>query len=164
MAFLYSLGLAAWDEGEDMKDRFGKPWVEYRNNVDAWIPRLRPWHGSDQPAAQLYIAETCGPCSEVRRWFESRGTVALDIVAAENHQTRDLRRITYDPMDGTGSEEGVCAFARGLEHVNLGWAFAGACLRLPGISHFAQILLDGSGLGPRVIARRSCKPASAVPD
>ena len=30
MSFLYSLGLAAWDEGEDMRVRFGKPWEEYR--------------------------------------------------------------------------------------------------------------------------------------
>jgi hypothetical protein len=59
-------------------------------------------------------------------------------------------------MDGTAVEEGVCAFARGLEHINLGWAFAGACLRLPGISHLVRILLDGSGLGPRVIPRRTC--------
>jgi protein-S-isoprenylcysteine O-methyltransferase Ste14 len=164
MAFLYSLGLAAWDEGEDMKVRFGKPWEEYRNNVHDWIPRLTPWHASDRSSARLYIAETCGPCSEVRRWFESRGPVGLDIIAAEDHPTRDLRRITYDPMDGGGSEEGMCAFARGLEHINLGWSFAGACLRLPGISHVVQILLDGSGLGPRLIPRRSCEPASIVPN
>jgi protein-S-isoprenylcysteine O-methyltransferase Ste14 len=156
MAFLYSLGIAAWDEGEDLKLRFGERWEKYRNNVHAWRPRLTPWHASDRPPARLYVAETCGPCSEVRRWFESHGTVALHIVAAEDHPTRDLQRITYDPMDGTGTEEGVAAFARGLEHINLGWAFTGACLRLPGISHLVQILLDGSGLGPRVIPRRAC--------
>jgi len=163
MSFLYSLGLAAWDEGEDMKVRFGKPWEEYRNNVHAWRPRLTPWHVPDRPPARLYVAETCGPCSELRRWFESRGATALDIVAAEDHPTQDLQRITYDPMDGTDVEEGVCAFARGLEHINLGWAFAGACLRLPGISHLSQILLDGSGLGPRLIPRRSSKTPSASP-
>jgi protein-S-isoprenylcysteine O-methyltransferase Ste14 len=155
MSFLYSFGLAAWDEGEDMRVRFGKPWQEYRNNVKAWRPRLTPWHTPDRPLARLYVAETCGPCSEVRRWFESRGTVLLHIVAAEDHPTRDLERITYDPMDGAGVEEGVGAFARGLEHINLGWAFAGACLRLPGIKHLVQMLLDASGLGPRSIPRRS---------
>ena len=76
----------------------------------------------------------------------------------------NLQRITYDPMDGTGVEEGVCAFARGLEHINLGWAFAGAFLRLPGISHLVQILLDASGFGPRLIPGRSCKPLSAILD
>jgi hypothetical protein len=63
--------------------------------------------------------------------------------------------MTYDPIDGGATEESLRAFARGLEHINLGWAFAGACMRLPGISHFIQILLDGSGLGPRRIPRRS---------
>jgi protein-S-isoprenylcysteine O-methyltransferase Ste14 len=163
MSFLYSLGLAAWDEGEDMRVRFGKPWGEYRNNVKAWRPRLTPWHVPDRPLARLYVAETCGPCSEVRSWFESHGAVLLHVVAAEDHPTRDLQRITYDPMDGSDVDEGVGAFARGLEHINLGWAFAGACLRLPGIKHLVQILLDGSGLGPRSIPRRSCKPPLAAP-
>jgi protein-S-isoprenylcysteine O-methyltransferase Ste14 len=162
MSLLYSLGLAAWDEGEDMRVRFGKPWEEYRNNVKAWRPRLTPWHAPDRPLARLYVAETCGPCSEVRRWFESHGAVLLHVVAAEDHPTRDLQRITYDPMDGSDVDEGVGAFARGLEHINLGWAFAGACLRLPGIKHLVQILLDGSGLGPRSIPRRSCKQPLAA--
>ncbi len=155
MSFLYSLGVAAWDEGEDMRVRFGKPWEEYRKNVPAWRLRLTPWYAHDRPQARLYIAETCGPCLEVRRWFESHGAVALQIVAAEDHPTRDLERITYDPMDGASAEEGLRAFARGLEHINVGWAFVGACLRLPGISHFVQILLDASGFGPRRISRRS---------
>lgn len=155
MSFLYSFGLAAWDEGEDMRLRFGKAWEEYRNNVNAWRLRLTPWHLPDRPLPRLYVAETCGPCSEVRRWLESRGTIALEIVAAENHPTSDLRRITYDPMDGTDVDHGAAAFARALEHINLGWAFAGAVLRLPGISHMVQIFLDSSGLGPRSIARRT---------
>ena len=27
MSFLYSLGVAGWDEGEDMRFRFGEPWT-----------------------------------------------------------------------------------------------------------------------------------------
>jgi protein-S-isoprenylcysteine O-methyltransferase Ste14 len=162
MSFLYGLGLAAWDEGEDMKVRFGKPWEQYRSNVHAWRPRITPWQSPDRPPARLYVAETCGPCSELHRWFESHGVTALDIVAAEDHPTRNLQRITYDPMDGTVAEEGLCAFARGLEHINLGWALAGAFLRLPGVSHLIQVLLDGIGFGPRLIPRRSCKPSSSI--
>lgn len=155
MAFVYCFGLAKWDESEDMRRRFGKPWEEYRKNVRAWRFRWRPWHASGAPPARLYIAETCGPCSGVRRWFESRGTSALEILAAEDHPARDLERMTYDPMDGGACEEGGRAFARGLEHMHLGWALAGAVLRLPGISHGVQILLDGSGLGPQRILRRA---------
>ncbi len=155
VSFFYSLGLAAWDEGEDMKLRFGTSWLEYRKNVRPWRFRLQPWHPADRAQACLYVAETCGPCSEVRRWFDSKNPIALKIVGAEDHPTRDLQRMTYDPMDGSNIDEGVRAFARGLEHINLGWAFVGACLRLPGISHFVQVLLDASGLGANMILRRS---------
>ncbi|PYV76791.1 MAG: phospholipid methyltransferase [Acidobacteria bacterium] len=162
VSFFYSLGLAAWDEGEDMKLRFGTSWLEYRKNVRPWRFRLQPWHRGDRPQARLYVAESCSPCSEVRRWFDSKNPVALVIVAAEDHPARDLQRMTYDPMDGGNLDEGVRAFARGLEHINLGWAFVAACLRLPGISHFVQILIDASGLGPHMILRRSKAGLSSI--
>jgi len=44
----------------------------------------------------------------------------------------------------------------------LGWAFVGACLRLPGISHFIQILIDANGLGPHVILRRGKAGLSSI--
>jgi protein-S-isoprenylcysteine O-methyltransferase Ste14 len=159
MSFLYGAGIANWDEGEDLRPRFGKSWERYRQSVHSWRFRLTPWHDPDTPLARLYVAETCGPCSELRRWFECRRVVALEIIAAEDHPARDLRRITYDPMDGSEPEEGVRAVARGLEHLNLGWATAGAVLRLPGISHFTQLLMDASGLGPALVARRICAKA-----
>ena len=93
----------------------------------------------------------------MRRWFESRKPIELEIIAAEDHPQRDLRRMTYDPMDGTATEEGVRAFARGLEHLNLGWAYLGACMRLPLIRNVLQLLSDASGLGPQLILRRSQK-------
>jgi protein-S-isoprenylcysteine O-methyltransferase Ste14 len=155
MSLLYSGGLADWDEGEDLALRFGDRWRRYRQHVRPWRLRRKPWHDPELPAARLYIAATCGACSEVRGWFELHSLTALAIVAAEEHPSGGLRRITYDPMDGTASEEGVAAFARGLEHIHLGWAFAGACLRLPGIRHFVQMVLDAGGLGPRVIPRRA---------
>ena len=157
IAVLYGAGIAQWDEGLDMKTRFGERWEEYRRNVKNSIPRWRPWHDPHLPAARLYVAEECGPCSEVRRWFESRKPIELEIIAAEDHPQRDLRRMTYDPMDGTATEEGVRAFARGLEHLNLGWAYLGACMRLPLIRNVLQLLSDASGLGPQLILRRSQK-------
>jgi protein-S-isoprenylcysteine O-methyltransferase Ste14 len=154
MAFIYGAGLARSDEGDDMLRRFGDRWLTYRMHVRAWVPRWRPWHDPAEPPAVLYVAESCAPCSEVRRWFDARDAIALRIVAAEDHPRRALRRITYEAPGGHAAE-GVEAVARGLEHINLGWAFAGACLRLPGVSHFVQLLLDTTGLGPRAIPRRA---------
>ena len=155
IAVIYGAGIAQWDEGSDMKTRFGARWQDYRRNVKNSIPRWRPWHDPHLPPARLYVAEECGPCSEVRRWFQSRHPVGLEIIAAEDHPTHDLRRMTYDPMDGAAAEQGVCAFARGLEHLNLGWAYIGACMRLPLIRNVLQLLSDASGLGPQLILRRT---------
>jgi len=156
LTFIYSAGLAGWHENENMLGRFGERWLLYRRNVPKWRPRWKPWHDPIAPIPWLYIAEECGPCSEVRRWFEARRPVALEIVAAEDHPTRNLTRITYDPMDGTAPEEGVAAFARALEHINLAWAYTGVYFRLPVVRTLVQLLIDAGGLGPKMVERRSC--------
>lgn len=155
ISVIYSAGLARWDEGEDLRERFGDAWRLYRRHVCNWRPRWRPWHHPDSPIPCLYIAEECGPCSQVRRWFEDRHPVALQIAAAEDHPSASLTRITYDPMDGTPAESGVAAFARGLEHLNFGWAWLAAGLRLPLVRHLTQLLLDAGGLGPQRVERES---------
>lgn len=38
----YSAGIARWDEGEDLRGRFGESWVAYRQEVRNWFPRWRP--------------------------------------------------------------------------------------------------------------------------
>ena len=153
---IYSLGLAAWHEKEEMPRRFGKAWWLYRRNVKNWNLRWRPWHDPHRPIPRLYIAESCGPCSEVRRWFEAHDPMSLEIVAAEDHPSRNLTRMTYDPLDGTPAEDGVAAFARGLEHLHLGWTYIGACLRLPVIRPLVQALMDAAGFGPQTVMRREC--------
>jgi protein-S-isoprenylcysteine O-methyltransferase Ste14 len=155
VTFIYGGGIARWHEGLDMRRRFGDAWLRYSSHVPGWRPRWKPWHDPASAMPRLYIAESCGPCSQVRRWFDHRNPVALDLRAAEDHPTADLTRITYDPMDGTPTEAGVTAFARGLEHINLAWALLGAFLRLPVIAPLAQILADAAGFGPRLIERRS---------
>jgi protein-S-isoprenylcysteine O-methyltransferase Ste14 len=196
MSFVYSLGLAAWDEESDLGERFGAPWREYRTHVRAWIPRLRPYHASCHPersegsvlvfgrsadpsvavlphddircrpersersaptprTARLYVAETCGPCAEVAAWFAARHPRGLEIVPAELHPSRDLERITYEPGDESGDEEGVAAVARALEHVHLGWALIGWTMRLPLLRPTLQLIVDASGGAPRRIPRAS---------
>jgi protein-S-isoprenylcysteine O-methyltransferase Ste14 len=154
MAHLYSAGLAGWDEDEDLRTRFGDDWIAYRRSVPRWFPRLRPWREPNHPPALLFVAASCGMCSEVGRWFERRGAVGLCVMAAETHPSGLLRRITYEPCNGSHSASGIEAIARSLEHIHLGWAFVGFVLRLPGIREFAQLLADASGAEPRAIEQR----------
>ncbi len=156
MAHLYGLGLAGWDEVGDLDRRFGRPWRAYRAAVRSWWPRLYPWHPSllpgGPPPARLYLARGCGPCSELARWFARRRPVGLVLLAAEDHPRRALERLTYDPGDdasGAFEEEGIAAFARGLEHLHLGWALLGWAMRLPLVRPFLQLVADASGAGPR---------------
>ena len=151
MCLVYGAGLAAWDEDGDLKKRFGADWLGYRCAVRRWWPRRRPYYNT---GARLYIAQTCGMCGEVARWLDARRPVALEIVAAEDHPARDLRRMTYETNDGHASAEGVAAFARALEHLNFGWAFMGCAMRLPLVREFVQLLVDAAGGGPRLIRRR----------
>jgi len=162
MAVIYGAGFATGDESADLERRFGNAWSRYRSLVRPWFPRWRPADFGDlAPVATLYVAEECGPCSEVRAWFESRKPVHLEIVAAERHPSRTLTRITYDPGDGTGDAQGVAAVARALEHVHLGWGLLGMFVRLPGICQALQLITDASGGGERRVVRY-CDRAGTV--
>lgn len=162
MAHLYSAGLAGWDEDEDLRRRFGEAWTEYRRGVRRWVPRLRPWHRSDHPPACLYVSASCNMCREVSDWFERRDVKQLVIVPAETHPSEGLRRITYEPSDGSRSDSGVTAVARALEHVHLGWALLGFLLRLPGLCQLTQLLADASGAEPRTLRASSGSPGSTL--
>jgi protein-S-isoprenylcysteine O-methyltransferase Ste14 len=152
MAHIYSAGLAGWDEDEDLRERFGESWSQYRGAVRRWAPRFRPWFPRDRAAARLFVAESCGMCHQVGQWFARRGARHLSIVPAETHPSAALRRITYDPGDESGELQGVQALARALEHIHLGWAMLGWLLRLPGVCGLAQLLIDASGGAPRQLA------------
>jgi len=159
VSLLFSIGLAAWSEDGDLTERFGEAWRNYRKNVRGWWPSWRPWNpsetGGQPPQARLYISEECAPCSALGRWLIIRRSVALTLVAAEDHPYRDLTRLTYEPLDGTTPEEGVAALARALEHIHLGWAICGWAMRLPVIVIILQLIVDAVGGGPRKIVRRN---------
>ena len=144
IAVAYSLGIAAWDEHEDLTARYGDAWQGYRRNVRAWWPRWRP-HVT-QPA-RLYFAAGCGPCESLAGWLASLSPVGLELVDAQRFPGRRLDRITY--VCGDHEDEGIGALARALEHVNLACAFASFGVRLPGVRSFVQLLVDASGGQPR---------------
>ena len=157
---LYSLTVAGWDERADLDQRFGEPWRKFRREVCDWRPRWRPYVDLESPRPRLYIAATCGICAELRRWLERRVPLGLEFIAAESHPTRNLTRVTYDAMDGSADEQGIRAFARALEHINLAWALVGALMRLPILATVIQVLADAAGLGPRNLDRANCQLAS----
>ena len=148
---VYSEGLAAWHENREIERRFGAAWLEYRRRVRHWLPRWRP---SISVPARLYVAEGCASCSQLGHWLARRRPIELRLLAAEDHPKRDLSRITYEADDG-GEAEGIAAVARALEHIHLGWAFAGWAIRLPIVRPILQAVMDVSGAGPRVFPRRS---------
>jgi protein-S-isoprenylcysteine O-methyltransferase Ste14 len=150
MATIYSAGIAEWDEKEDLSRRFGEEWRAYRRSVRNWRLRWKPYAAG--VPARIYIAATCGPCSEVRAWLEARGPVGLMVMDAEELPRGSINRMRYEPGDGIPAVDGMRAMGRALEHLNFGWAMAGAALRLPGVWWGVQLIMDASGLGPRNIA------------
>jgi protein-S-isoprenylcysteine O-methyltransferase Ste14 len=161
MSIIYSAGIAAWDEGRDLRARFGDRWITYRRHVRPWWPRWRPFVAAPDKFSRLYVASSCGQCSTIGRWLQAREPIGLTFVAAEDHPTRDLWRITYEPGDGTPDEEGVDAIGRALEHINFAWAFAGMAMRLPLVSSVLQAIIDASGGGPQRIRRLQCASSTA---
>jgi len=153
IAVIYSAGIARWDERLDLAERFGDSWRIYRSEVRDWLPRWIPY--SSGRGARLYLAATCRPCSELERWFAKRTKTGMEILPAEWLQ-EPIERMTYDPGDGSPAVSGIRAMGRALEHLHLGWALAGAAMRLPGAWQLIQLLMDVSGFGPR---RRVCAPA-----
>jgi protein-S-isoprenylcysteine O-methyltransferase Ste14 len=155
MSTFYSAGIAHWDEDHDLAARFRESWQHYRTAVPAWRFRWRPYHAG--LPARLYFARSCDPCSEIRRWIERRNPVGLELLDAETLPMGTIRRLRYDPADGTPPVEGIVAFARALEHLNLAWAYCGITLRLPMLHQALQLIMDASGLGPRTIPT-TCEP------
>jgi protein-S-isoprenylcysteine O-methyltransferase Ste14 len=153
MSAIYSAGIAEWDERQDLASRFGEEWRSYRAAVRSWRLRWRPFDAG--PTARIYIASTCGPCSEIREWIEARNPVGLQIVDAEACPLGAIRRMRYEPGDDSAACEGVRAMGRALEHLNLGWAIAGAALRMPGVWQSVQLVMDASGLGPRELVKNT---------
>lgn len=150
LAIVYSAGFAEWSEADDLRERFGASWLDYKNEARNWRPRLSPYLAQ---TSTLYVAQSCDPCSQLGATIARLRPQGLTIVPAEKHPSRDLVRITYESSDGRMQEEGVAAIARTLEHVSLSWALLGAFIRLPLVGWGLQLITDAVGGGPRKICR-----------
>ena len=142
-AVAFSASIARFHERQDLADRFGPAWYAYRRHVRDWFPRWRPYLAG--PPATLWLDGGCGACRAVERFVRRRDPRRLTTMPAHLH-VRTLWRSTY--ADGDHEERGVAAVARGLEHVNLGWAWLGWLLRLPGVAWLAQLVTDAMIAAP----------------
>ncbi|HYC90469.1 MAG TPA: isoprenylcysteine carboxylmethyltransferase family protein [Thermoanaerobaculia bacterium] len=146
MAVVYSVGLAAWDEGADLA-RFGPEGERYTKSVRAWLPSWRPY--IEEPAT-IYFAEGCDVCSQFASRVRALGPRQLRFADAATYPTR-LQRVRYEAADGTKAD-GIAAVARALEHVHLGWALIGFAARLPVARPILQLIFDATGAGKDVRA------------
>jgi protein-S-isoprenylcysteine O-methyltransferase Ste14 len=154
----FSAAVASPHEQDDLTRRHGAAWASYRVQVRPWWPRWRPYVAAP---ARLYLARTCDICSSTAHALGRIGPVGLEIVAAEAYG-RDLTRARYEGPDGHIAD-GVAAVARGVEHVNLGWAVAGWILRVPLLDRLAQVIVDGLGGGPRRLSPPEGAPQWQTP-
>jgi protein-S-isoprenylcysteine O-methyltransferase Ste14 len=146
---VYSEGFARWSENQDMRDRFGTSWSRYHDSVRSWLPRWTPRIGEP---CELWLDFSCGPCSEIARWFEHHDTEKLILHDAANWPGPPLERVTWHHPSSGRRESGVRAIAMALQHLQLPWALIGWTAGLPGISHAVQICFDAAGAGKRQIS------------
>jgi protein-S-isoprenylcysteine O-methyltransferase Ste14 len=149
LSVAFAAGFAAWDEGSDLRERFGDSVGRYTTSVRNWIPSWRP--RIEEPST-IYLAMGCDPCSEIAAWLQSRKPHQLRFVPAEEHPTMDLDRVRYESADGH-IEEGIGAIARALEHIHLAWAIVGFAMRLPVARQILQTIVDAAGGGRRTVLR-----------
>jgi protein-S-isoprenylcysteine O-methyltransferase Ste14 len=142
LGVVYSEGLARWSENQDMRERFGTDWPNYRRAVRSWWPRWSPRIGE---SCELWLDAGCGPCSEVAWWFERRRPPRLVIRPASDWPGDPLVRATWHHPPSGRCESGVRGIAMALQHLDLPWAAVGWIAGLPGISHVLQICFDAAG-------------------
>jgi hypothetical protein len=99
----------------------------------------------------VFVGSPCEPCSDVGRFLARRRPKGLEIAAAEDSPD-ELTRITYR-ADGVGTETGLAAIGRSLEHVNLACSIASWIIRLPLIQPLLQLVADAVGASPRHLSR-----------
>lgn len=145
-AFVFSMGVAKWEEHTSLVVRFGDRWTDYRRHVAMWWPRWRPY--AQERATYVYLRD-CSVCESTVAWLEQRKPVGLDFVALQDTNL-DVERATY--ARGPHVATGVAAIGRALEHLHLGWALFGCLMRLPVLSSVLQLFADAVGGGPMLPA------------
>lgn len=118
MAVVFVLGMVRWHHRYDLALRFPLGWGVYRQHVPDWLPRWRPWvpvpaHLSFDPASAAQ--------ARLVHWLQGRAR-GLAIAPGAG--------LAYREPGESRDFQGPAALAKALNHLNLGFALAGAALLL----------------------------------
>jgi hypothetical protein len=69
--------------------------------------------------------------------------------SSQQHPSRSLTRITYEPAGYGRPAYGTGALARAIEHIHFGWALLAFVIRLPVLRSVIQLLADAAGAAPQ---------------
>lgn len=141
ISFSYTIGVSNLQEFEDMVERFGDDWNNYRRIIPSWYFLWKP---KQIPLGTVYFKKGCNQCEEVKMWFETKKTKNLKIDFSENYVGKELLQVTYKNYLGEEFKS-VKAIAHSLEHINLGYASLGWFLRFPLVLFIFQSIIDGLG-------------------
>ncbi|NIR57291.1 MAG: hypothetical protein GWN88_23035 [Nitrospinaceae bacterium] len=139
LTLFFSRSYARWVESGNLAERFGPRWVGYRANARPFIPKWKPHRL--RPATVYLDLYGCRACARVGKILSDLKPIQLTIKDARFFPDEDLKRMHYKDADGYQAG-GIHALGRCMEHINLMWAFAGWIIRLPGISHAGQVVID----------------------
>lgn len=141
VSLAYTIGVSNPQENEDMEERFGVNWINYKRSVPSWSFLWKPKQIS---LGTIYFKKDCNQCEEIKKWFENRNAINLKIDFSENYKGEELLQVTYKNYLGK-EYKSVKAIAHALEHINLGYASLGWFMRFPIASFFLQSIVDVLG-------------------
>ena len=142
VSIAYVIGVSNVQEKSALQERYGQAWINYAKDVPVWYFQWKP---TTIPTAKIYFSSDCGICASFRKWLAKKHPCNLIFMDAKAHSSV-LESLRYVGENGV-EYSSVAALASGLEHINLFWASIAWMMRLPGILHILQIIVDTMEIG-----------------
>jgi len=141
VSIAYTIGVSNTQEKEDMLNRFGQNWIDYKSLVPSW--RFL-WKPKNYPKGTIYFKKDCNQCEGLKKWFTKQNTANLNIEFSYKYKASSLEQVTYIDYNGN-KYKSVTAIAHAFEHINLVYASLGWFMRFPIIKNILQIIIDAMG-------------------
>ncbi len=144
VSFAYSFGVSDFQEYPDMEKRFGNNWTHYKGKVPKWYFLWKPKY---YPKGTIYFDPFCTPCSQIKQWFIKSKAINLEVIDSTKYPGKGILQVTYVDHEGR-TYHSVNAIASAFEHINLAMATLGWFMRMPGINHLLQAIIDTMEFSP----------------